>query len=434
MTKIPGAPVPAKEMPEWLRGMRALRHYNFRLYISGQLVSQIGTWMQNIAQGWLVLRLTGSAFDLGFVTALQGLPILFFSLLGGVIADRVPKYRLLVVTQSIMAILALILAVDVTAGTVRIWHVYVLAALLGIANAANMPTQQAFSVEMVGKDDLLSAIALNSAQFNTARIVGPAIAGILIALVGMAISFYLNAISFLAVIIGLLLMRPSEFRLGGALQRGGSFRGQLSEGLGYARRTPLVLVMLVLAAAVGMFAFNTNVIIPLFADKVLHSGPEGYGVMTSAMGVGSVLAALLLSFGSRAKATVMVGGIAAYVLCALVFAWSRFLPLSLLVLCGMGASAMSYSTQANTTMQTSMPDALRGRVMSLYMMLFAGSQPIGAFITGAMAARAGAPLALAIDVTICGLVLAGVLIYRPSRRGIQSRPQWAPEGGELVRV
>ena len=417
-----------------LRGLRAFRHYNYRLYFVGQLISQVGTWMQNIAQGWLVLRLTGSAFDLGFVTALQGLPILFFSLLGGVIADRVPKYRLLVVTQAVMAVLALVLAFDVSAGTVRIWHVYMLAALLGLANAANMPTQQAFSVEMVGREDLLSAIALNSAQFNTARIVGPAVAGVLIAIVGMALCFYLNALSFLAVIVGLLLMRPSEFRINGAVQRGGSFRGQLAEGIRYVRRTPLVLTIIILGATVGMFAFNTNVIIPLFADQVLRTGPEGYGVMTSAMGIGSVLAALTLAFGSRARVSTMVGGIATFVVCALVFAWSRNFVVSLVVLCGMGASAMAYSTQANTTVQTAVPDALRGRVMSLYMMLFAGSQPLGAFITGVLASRSGAPLALTVDVLICGMVLAGVLLYGPSRRGIQAPASPVLESAELARV
>jgi len=413
---------PSGDVPSWMRGIRAFRHYNYRLYFSGQLISQIGTWMQNIAQGWLVLRLTGSAFDLGLVTALQGLPILFFTSLSGVIADRVPKYRLLVVTQSIMAILALILAIDVTSGMVRIWHVYVLAALLGMANAANIPTQQAFAVDMVGREDLLNAIALNSAQFNMSRIVGPAVAGVLIAVVGIAVCFYLNALSFLAVICALMLMRAREFRIGGAVQRGGSFGGQFAEGLRFVRRTPLLLTLLVLAATIGMFAFNTNVIIPLFADQVLKSGPEGYGIMTSAMGIGSVLAAITLAFGTRARTSTMLGGVAAFVLCALVFAWSRFFPLSLLVLCGMGASAMAYSTQANTAMQTSTPDALRGRVISFYMTLFAGSQPIGALITGAFASRIGAPAALTIDVLICGTVLLAVVLYPPSRAGIQSRP------------
>ena len=280
---------------------------------------------------------------------------------------------------------------------------------------------------MVGKEDLLNAIAMNSAQFNTARIVGPAVAGVLIAVVGMALCFYINALSFAAVIVALVLMRPSEFRLHGAMLTRGSFRGQLSDGLSYIRQTPLVRTLLVLAMTVGMFAFNTNVIIPLFADHVLRRGPEGYGLMTSAMGVGSVIAAATLAFGSRTRVTVMLGGLAAFVLFALTFAWSRFFPLSLLVLAGMGASAMSYSTQAQTTLQITVPDSLRGRVMSVNMMLMVGSQPIGAFLTGSMAALFSAPVALTVDALICAGVLAGVVIYGPLRRGILTPPHLALE-------
>jgi MFS family permease len=422
----------AVESGSWTRGLRAFRHYNYRLYFSGQLVSQIGTWMQQIAQAWLVLKLTGSAFDLGLVTALQGLPMLLFAMLGGVVADRVPKRSLLIATQTVMAVLALILALDVTAGTVQIWHVYILALCLGMANAANMPAQQAFSVEMVGREDLLNAIAMNSAQFNTARIVGPAVAGILIAKIGMALCFYLNALSFVAVIFALVLMRPSEFRINRAMVIGGSFRGQLSDGIAYIRRTPLVMTLLLLAGTVGMFAFNTNVIIPLFADHVLRRGPEGFGVMTSAMGVGSVLAAGTLAFGSRTRVSVMLGGLGAFVLFALTFAWSRYFPLSLLVLAGMGASAMSYSTQAQTTMQIAVPDSLRGRVMSVNMTLMVGSQPIGAFLTGSLAALFSAPIALTVSALICATVLGFVVLYGPSRRGIRTSPHSALEASGLA--
>lgn len=420
------------ERAGWTRGLRAFRHYNYRLYFSGQLVSQIGTWMQNIGQGWLVLKLTGSAFDLGLVTALQGLPMLCFSLVGGVMADRVSKHKLLIVTQSIMALLALILAIDVSTGMVQIWHVYILALCLGMANAANMPAQQAFAVEMVGKEDLLNAIAMNSTQFNTARIVGPAVAGVLIAVVGMAVCFYLNALSFVAVILALVAMRPAEFRIHGAMLRGGAMTGQLVDGLRFVRRTPLLLTMMVLALTLGMFAWNTNVIIPLFAEQVLRRGPEGYGVMTSAMGAGAVIAAGTLAFGSRPRMRVMLAGIGVFVLLALTLAWSRIFPLSLLALAGMGAASMSYNTQAQTTIQTATPDSLRGRVMSLNMMLMVGSQPIGALLTGAMAAHWGAPLALAIDAIICGSVLLAVIAYGPSRRGIHTQPHVALEASGLT--
>jgi MFS family permease len=403
-----------------MRGFRAFRNYNYRLYWSGQFVSQCGTWMQNIAQGWLVLQLTNSAFDLGVVTALQQLPILLMGLLGGVIADRVPKYRLLVVTQSVMTVLALILAVDVTAHTVRIWHVYLLAAALGIANAINNPAQQAFTVEMVGKEDLLNAIALNSTQFNSARIIGPAIAGVLIAVVGMALCFYLNALSFVAVIAALLLMRPNEFRISHAAVRGGSVRAQLAEGMRYIHRTPLLLTLMLLSLTAGTFAFNSNVVIPLIADQVLHKGAAVYGVMTSAMGIGAVATALTLAFGRNAKLKVAMFGILGLVCCSLVLAWSRFLPLSLLALVGMGGGMMAYATQVNTTVQTAVPDSIRGRVMSAYMMVQQGSQPMGAFITGVLASRFGAPAALTICVSICGFAVLSVLSYIPSRRAIAS--------------
>jgi MFS family permease len=414
-------PEPASQEPQgWMRGFRAFRNYNYRLYWSGQFVSQCGTWMQNIAQGWLVLQLTNSAFALGLVTALQQLPVLLMGLLGGVIADRVPKYRLLVVTQTVMAVLALILAVDVTAHTVQIWHIYLLATGLGIATAINNPAQQAFTVEMVGKDDLLNAIALNSMQFNSARIVGPAIAGVLIAAVGMALCFYLNALSFVAVIVALLLMRPSEFRLSGAAVHGGSMGAQLVEGMTAIRRVPLLLTLFLLTLAAGIFAYQSNVIIPLIADQVLHKGAAVYGLMTSAMGIGAVAAAFALAFGRSAKLKLAMCGILGLVCCLLLLAWSRFIPLSLLALVGMGGGMMAYSTQVNTTVQIGVPDAVRGRVMSVYMLVQQGSQPLGAFLTGAVAAGIGAPLAVTIDAAICGAVILLALVYLPSRRAIAS--------------
>ena len=394
----------------WMQGFRALRNYNYRLYFSGQFISLVGTWMQNIAQGWLVLQLTHSAFDLGLVTMLQSLPMLVLGLAGGVLADRVPKHRLLVGTQAAMALLALILAVDVSAGTVQIWHVYLLATLLGVANVINMPSQQSFTVEMVGKEDLMNAVALNSALFNSARIVGPAIAGVLIAVAGIALCFYLNALSFLAVIVGLLLMRPNEFRIRGAVQRGGSARAQLAEGLDYVRRTPFARTVLIMAAAFGMFAFNWNVILPLFADRVLHVGATGFGIMSSAFGIGALLAAFTLAFARRARWSVMVAGMAGFALFTLLFAWTRAFPLALLFLAASGTANLSFTSQANTTVQTMVPDALRGRMMSLYLMVIVGAQPPGAFLTGVMASLWGAPTSLSIGALTCALVLGLVLI------------------------
>ena len=399
----------------WTRGFTAFRHYNYRLYFGGQLVSLIGTWMQNIGQGWLVLQLTHSPFYLGVVTALQSLPVLFFALLGGVVADRFPKNRLLVVTQSTMALLALVLALDVSAGTVRVWHIYILATLLGLVQSVDAPTRQAFGVEMVGKDDLLNAIALNSALYNSARIFGPAIAGVLIAVAGMAACFYLNSLSFLAVIAALLVMRPAQFHLGQRAARGGSVRGQLGEGLGFVRRTPIVLMVMALICIFSIFAFNFNVILPVFADSVLHIGVSGYGALSSAMGVGSLIAAVSLAFARRTRWPVMLAGIGSFVIFGLAFSWSRNVPLSLVLLAGMGASTMIFTTQANTTVQTLAPDALRGRVMSLYMMLFMGSQPVGAFLTGSLASIFSAPIALTAGAAVCAMALVGAVFHGPGR-------------------
>lgn len=395
----------------WPRGLRALRHRNYRLYFLGQTISMAGTWMQNVAQGWLVLTLTHSPFSLGIVITLQSAPVLLFSLLGGVLADRVPKYRLMAVTQSVMALLALILAIDVTAGTVQIWHIYILAALLGSTNAMNLPTQQALAVELVGKDDLLNAIALNSAIVNTARIVGPALAGILIALVGVALCFFLNSLSFVAVIGGLLLMRPNEFAVHARSRRSGSIVRELSEGLGFVRRSwPAKMIMLI-ALAFGAFGWTQNVVFPVFATSVLHVGSVGYGVMTSAFGIGALGTVAVIAQASRAHRSRMFAGVAGAILFSLAFAASRFYPLSLVLLAGLGASTFLFATQTNTLLQTLAPDELRGRVISLYMMLFVGSQPLGAFLTGWLASAFGAPVALSVDVLIIAVVLLAVLAY-----------------------
>jgi len=395
----------------WPRGLRALRHHNYRLYFAGQTVSMAGTWMQNVAQGWLVLLLTHSPFALGVVVTLQSAPILVFSLAGGILADRLPKYRLLAVTQMAMALLALILALDATAGTVRIWHIYILATLLGTTNALTMPTQQSFSVEMVGKEDLLNAIALNSAIVNVARIIGPAVAGVLIAVAGVAICFYLNSLSYFAVIGSLLLMRSSEFReLAGTRVRG-SVRAELAEGLTYVRRTWAALMIMILVLFFGAFGWTANVIFPVFARSVLRVGSEGYGVMTSSFGVGSLVAVSVLAITTRSHRWLMLGGMAAAIAVSLAFAWSRSYPLTLVLIACLGAATFCFSTQSNTILQTLVPDALRGRVMSVYMMLFVGSQPFGAFVTGALASAFGAPVAVTVDVSICASVLIAILLY-----------------------
>jgi MFS family permease len=408
-------PVPITDEPtqanRWPRGLRSLAHYNYRLYFVGQTVSMAGTWMQNVAQGWLVLNLTHSAFQLGLVVTLQTIPILLFSLAGGVLADRIAKRKLLIVTQTTMALLALILAIDVSTGRVQIWHVYILATLLGTANAMTMPTQQSFIVEMVGRDDLLNAISLNSAIVNLARIAGPAVAGVLIATVGIAVCFYLNALSFLAVIACLLLMRSHELRHVIAQRVQSSIRSELVEGLSYVRRTWVALMIMILVFFFGAFVWTANVIFPVFARLVLNVGAEGYGVMTSAFGIGSLVAVSFVALTTKPRRWLMFAGMAAAIVFSLCFAWSRYYPLTLVFIALLGAATFCFSTQTNTMLQSVVPDALRGRVMSVYMMLFVGSQPLGALVTGTLASAFGAPIAVTVDVGICALVLGAVLIY-----------------------
>jgi MFS family permease len=384
------------------RGFAALRHPNYRLYFFGQLISLIGTWMQTVAQSWLMLQLTGSAVALGIVNALQMLPVLLVGMFGGVFADRVPKRRLLVITQTVQMLLALILAVLVTTGTVQVWHVYVLATGLGLANAFDMPTRQAFVVEMVGRDDLMNAVALNSMQFNAARIVGPALAGVSIAALGVAGSFYANALSFLAVIGGLLLMRTDRFFAVEAPRREPVFKS-MAEGCRYVLRTPTVMLITFMVGALGLFAFNSNVLIPLFASDVLHVGAQGYGLLMAAMGAGSLGAALVAAFVQRSRWEMIVGGAIGFCLFELVFAFSHVYWLSIALLGLAGFALISFFTSANTGIQQNVPDRLRGRVMGAYMTVNMGVTPIGNLATGAMAAAFGAPAAMAIGAA-AGLV------------------------------
>ncbi|HZU78141.1 MAG TPA: MFS transporter, partial [Dehalococcoidia bacterium] len=296
-----------RQRPPLIQTFRALRIRNYRLFWTGQVVSVTGTWMQRIAQAWLVLKITNSPLALGTVTTIQFAPILIFSLFGGVLADRVPKRRLLVITQSVMATQALIFALLVSTGLIQLVHIYILAAILGTANAVDNPTRQAFVVELVGPDDVGNAVALNSTQFNVARLVGPALGGLTIAAIGMAGCFYLNAASYAAVIGALLMMRPRDFFNVAQPARGHVIR-QIGEGLRYAVTTPDIALVVLLMAALGTFGYNFTVILPLIARYVLRSGPVGFGALTSAMGVGSLVSALGIAYSGRAtRRTLLVG-------------------------------------------------------------------------------------------------------------------------------
>lgn len=380
-------------MDRLTRGFSAFRHRNYRLYFGGQSLSLVGTLMQTVAQAWLVLKLTNSALDLGIVTALQSMPMLFIGWYGGAFADRLPKRRLLIVTQSTQMLLAFVLGVLVSAGVVQIWHVYLLALSLGVATAFDAPTRQSFVIEMVGRDDLMNAVALNSMTFNLARIIGPAIAGILISLVGVTSSFYINGISFIFVIGGLLLMRPREFY---ALEPSPrlSVRRSLAEGFAYMRHTPTALTITAMIGVMGMFAFTSNVLVPLFAQNVLNVGASGLGVLFSAMGVGSLLAGLIAAFAQEARWSRMYVGGLGMGLAELVFALSKNYAISILAVGFVGLFMFTFITSANTGIQQRVPDRLRGRVMGIYMAVNMGSTPFGNLAVGGIAGAFGAPVAM----------------------------------------
>ncbi len=432
-------------MTSMTRGFSAFRHPNYRLYFGGQSLSLVGTWIQTVAQAWLVLKLTNSAVDLGIVTALQSMPMLFIGWYGGAFADRLPKQRLLIMTQTAQMLLAFALGVLVSTGTVQIWHVYVLAASLGVANAFDAPTRQSFVIEMVGRDDLMNAVALNSMTFNLARIIGPAIAGILIGLVGVTSSFYINGLSFLFVIGGLLLMRPSQFFALEATPRA-SLRRSLAEGFAYMRHTPTALTITGLIGVMGMFAFTSNVLVPLFAQDVLHVGATGLGVLFSAMGVGSLIAGLIAAFAQEARWSRMLLGAVGMALAELGFALSRNYALSIVLVGLVGLFMFTFITSANTGIQQRVPDRLRGRVMGIYMAVNMGSTPFGNLAAGGIAGAFGAPMAMLVGAVgaLAGLSGVGAWMFRhratadlrlsveEPRAAPERVPRLAPEDREPV--
>ncbi len=388
----------------------ALSVRNFRLFWFGQLISLCGTWMQTVGQAWLVLNLTQSPLAVGTVTTLQFLPITLLVLFGGVFADRVPKRRFLVITQSAAMLQALVLALLVSTGAVRLWHIYLLATALGITNAFDNPTRQAFVPEMVGKELVPNAVPLNSTLFNAARIVGPAIGGVTIALFGVAGTFYLNAASFIPVIIALLMMRMSELF---PVEKGsGRMLTQLREGVDFAFRTPSVLLILMLMAFVGTFGYNFSTALPLLARFVLHTGSVGFGTMTAVLGVGSLVAALVVAYTRRSdERQILIGGGVFSVLLILV-GLSHWYALTLVLLMLMGVSGIIFTASANTRLQLLAPGHLRGRIMSLYVLLFAGTTPVGAFLLGNVAERLGVQQAVVLFGVLSTTGVALTVLYR----------------------
>jgi MFS family permease len=401
------------------RAFVALHHRNFRLFWFGQLISLIGTWMQSIGQAWLVLELTHNALLLGLVGALQFLPVLLFTLFGGVLADRWPKRTVLLFTQSSAMIEAIILWVLVATGMVQIWHILVLAALLGMTNSLDMPTRQAFVVEMVGREDLPNAIALNSSLFNMARIIGPAIGGLIIATLGVAPLFLLNGMSFIAVLIGLVMIDMTKLHGQDkplALQHRDVKQGtikSLREGLVYVFQTPSVLLIIAFVGVISLFGINFNVVLPLFATGVLHAGAAGFGFISSAFGIGSLLSALWLAWNNKKPSVqqMLVGG-TVFCVAEAAFAISHLYVLSLVLIAAVGFAQIAFTAVANTTLQTVSPDHLRGRVMSVYMMVFNGTTPVGNLFTGALAAPFGASISLLVGALLSLVAAVFGWIYR----------------------
>lgn len=400
------------------RGLAAFRYRNYRLFWFGQLVSVTGTWMQSLAQSWLVLSLTTSAFLLGLVSVFQFAPVLLIGLFAGVLVDRVRKRNLLVVTQALSAVLAGLLAVLTWTGRIELWMVYAIAFCLGTVNAFDMPTRQAFVVEMVGKDDLMNAIALNSSLFNAARIIGPAVAGVLLAAVGPAAAFGLNSVSYLAVITGLLMMKLGphiDVVRGRGLQ-------QLREGLGYVRSTDAILRPILLVGLVATFGMNFNVWIPLLAKQDLNSGAGGFGLLMAASGVGSLIGALALAFlVTSVKRWMLFTTAATLGALDIALAVAGAIPLAIgiamLVLAAIGFCSTTTMAMANTTVQTSAPDELRGRVMSVYTTVFAGTAPFGALIAGAISNNFGTPASLFVGGLVTMTAVALVAYWGQLRGG-----------------
>lgn len=409
-----------------LRAFVALQHRNFRLFWFGQLISLIGTWMQSIGQAWLVLELTHSAFLLGLVGALQFLPVMLLALFGGVLADRWPKRKVLLFTQTSAMIQAIILAVLVFTGTVQIWHIFVLATLLGLTNAIDMPTRQAFVVEMVGRDSLPNAIALNSSVFNMARIIGPGIGGLIIAALGVAPLFLLNAISFIAVLIGLAMIDMKT--LYGQSKRAATLHDEpkqstlqsLREGLNYVYHTPSVFLIIAVIGVISLFGINFNVVLPLFATEVLHVGATGFGFISSAFGIGSLVAALWLAWGNK-KPSIIHLLIEGTIFCVILglFAISGNYYVSLILIAGVGFTQIAFSAIANTTLQTVAPNHLRGRVMSVYMVVFAGTTPIGNLFIGGLAVLIGVPFSLLAGAILSlAAAIAGWVFRKPALKSL----------------
>jgi MFS family permease len=374
---------------------RALKHRNFKLFFSGQIISLVGTWMQTVAEAWLIYRLTGSGALLGLLGFVGQMPIFVFSPVAGLVADRWPRRNVVLATQASSMTLAFILATLTLTHHIKVWEIISLATTLGIINAFDVPARQSFLIEMVGREDLLNAIALNSSMFNGARVAGPAIAGLVVALVGEGWCFLLNGLSYLAVIAGLFMMRTQILPVA---RDGISPLEKLREGIRFARQTKPIRMILTLVALVSFTALPYTVLMPIFAVKILHGGASSYGTLMGAVGVGAMFGALVLAMRQQLRGLGNVLALAATGLGAslVLFSLSHWFWVSFMVLILSGFTMMMQFTASNTLIQAMVPDQLRGRMMSLYAMMFLGMTPFGSLLAGFLADHVGAPKTVAL--------------------------------------
>ena len=387
--------------PRFLDRLPALKVRNFQLFFSGQLISLVGTWMDNIAEAWLIYRLTGSSLKLGTVGFCSQIPVFLFAPLGGIVADRYNRHKIIIATQTLSMVFAGILATLTLTHRVQVWHVFVLAACMGVVNAFDIPARQAFLSDMVGRENLMNAIALNSSMFNGARIVGPAVAGILVASIGEGWCFAANSLSYIAVITGLLMMKLTYTPRAGARDK--SPVQDIVEGFRFVKDAAPIRSLLLLLGLVSLVGMPYSVLMPIFADRILHGGARGLGILMGATGVGALAGALTLALKKGLKGISKIISVCALAFgtSLIFFSASRYFWLSAALLLPVGYFMMVQMASSNTLLQSMSPDHLRGRVLALYSMMFMGMAPFGALFAGAIAERVGAPITVAIGGAAC---------------------------------
>jgi MFS family permease len=399
----------------------ALRHRNYRLWFVGQSVSLMGTWMQSVAQGWVVYLLTGSKLALGTISFVGALPTLFLMLPAGAVVDRIPRRRMLIITQIVMMLLAFALAALAATNVLRVWHIGVLAALLGIVTSFDAPARHAMAADMVeDRADLANAIALNSMIFNLARVIGPAVGGFILALVGPAWCFGLNGLTFVAVLCSLVSMRFAAQTT--TARRTDPLLQQVGEGLRYVRSNSNVLILIVLSAVSALFGMNYAVMLPAFAADVLQVGETGLGFLNAAIGCGAMAGALLAAWWGERRGRGMLLTIASLVFPAAIigFSFSRVFALSLGCLAIAGVALVAQNATANTLLQHGTPDALRGRVLSLFMLMFFGTSPFGSLLTGALSQAVGPSGGVGIGAGVALAFALALLIVAPQVRRFEA--------------